>query len=89
MGMEIIPRANRESGVPVAPSVPEQPLDTVPGSGQGFGKDTPLQMEEGTVPTTMGCWLCSHWCSPPGFAVCSHCDTRAVRGPGEVDGHKE
>lgn len=61
MGMENIPRANHAAGVLMAPSVPEQPLDTVSGSGQGFGKNTPIADGEGDIPTMVGCWqeLCS------------------------------
>lgn len=37
--------------------MPEQPLDKVLGSGQGFGKDTPWQMEKGAFPPrwAVGC----------------------------------
>lgn len=61
MGMKNIPRANHAAGVLMAPSVPEQPLDTVSGSGQGFGKDIPIADGEGDIPTMVSCWqeLCS------------------------------
>lgn len=59
MGVENIPRANHKVGMPTAPCAPEQPLDAVPGSGRGSGKDTPMADGEGDIPTTMACWLCS------------------------------
>lgn len=48
MGMENIPRAHNEAGVPVALSVPEQALDVA--LAKGLARRPPVQMEKETFP---------------------------------------
>lgn len=70
MGREHTPGANREAGVPVAPSLLEQPQELGSGSSRRLGKATPVAGGGGDVPTTTGRKeRCSRSPSSPGFAV--------------------